>query len=78
MAGVTHATAATWASVLWQSIGNTLFGYAACGWLLSRHPAATITPTEMRVSVFGMGAAAVLLDEPLPRVDAGCGRSGHR
>ena len=38
------ADAATWAAVIWQSVGNSLFGYAAWGWLLSRHPAATITP----------------------------------
>ncbi|MEY3251808.1 MAG: hypothetical protein RL227_781, partial [Pseudomonadota bacterium] len=33
------ADAATWAAVAWQAVGNTLFGYAAWGWLLARHPA---------------------------------------
>ena len=65
-AGLTHATIGTWAAVLWQSAGNTLFGYAAWGWLLARHPAAAITPTAMLVPVFGMGASALLLGEPLP------------
>ncbi len=55
-----------WAAVLWQSVGNTMFGYAAWGWLLSRHPAATITPMAMLVPVFGMGASALLLGEELP------------
>ncbi len=64
--GVQAADAATWAAVLWQSVGNTLFGYAAWGWLLSRHPAATITPMAMLVPVFGMGASAVFLGESLP------------
>ena len=64
--GVLAADAATWAAVLWQSVGNTLFGYAAWGWLLSRHPAATITPMAMLVPVFGMGASAVFLGESLP------------
>lgn len=64
--GVQAADAATWAAVLWQSAGNTLFGYAAWGWLLSRHPAATITPMAMLVPVFGMGASAVFLHESLP------------
>ena len=41
--GVRAADTATWAAVLWQSVGNTLFGYAAWGWLLSRHPAAVIS-----------------------------------
>jgi O-acetylserine/cysteine efflux transporter len=42
--GVQRADLATWAAVLWQTVGNTLFGYAAWGWLLARHPAATVTP----------------------------------
>lgn len=66
IAGVRNADVATWAAVLWQSAGNTLFGYAAWGWLLARHPAAAITPTAMLVPVFGMGASAILLNEPLP------------
>lgn len=57
----------TWAAVLWQSWGNTLFGYAAWGWLLARHPAATITPMALLVPVFGMGASAWWLGEALPQ-----------
>lgn len=64
--GVRAADTATWAAVLWQSVGNTLFGYAAWGWLLSRHPAAVITPMAMLVPVFGMGASAIWLGESLP------------
>lgn len=55
----------TWGAVLWQSIGNTLFGYSAWGWLLARHPAATISPISMLVPVFGLSASALLLGEPL-------------
>jgi len=65
-AAVVHAGPESWAAVLWQSAGNTMFGYAAWGWLLARHPAATITPTAMLVPVFGMGASALLLGEALP------------
>lgn len=64
--GLTHADAMTWAAVLWQSAGNTLFGYVAWGFLLARYPAATITPWALLVPVFGMGASALLLAEPLP------------
>ena len=64
--GLRAATPATWAAVLWQSLGNTLFGYAVWGWLLARHPAATITPMALLVPVFGMSASALLLAEPLP------------
>ena len=56
----------TWAAVLWQSVGNTLFGYAAWGWLLARHPAATITPSALLVPVFGMTSSALMLGEGLP------------
>jgi O-acetylserine/cysteine efflux transporter len=33
---------------------------------LSRHPAALITPMALLVPVFGMGASALWLGEPLP------------
>lgn len=63
---IRSAGPATWAAVLWQSLGNTLFGYSAWAWLLSRHPASTVTPMAMLVPVFGMGASALLLGETLP------------
>jgi O-acetylserine/cysteine efflux transporter len=63
---VVQASWQTWLAVLWQSWGNTLFGYAAWGWLLARHPAATITPMALLVPVFGMGASSIWLGEPLP------------
>ena len=65
-AALRAADAAIWASVAWQAWGNSLFGYAAWGWLLARHPAATITPMALLVPVFGMGGAALMLDEALP------------
>ncbi|MCF8179110.1 MAG: EamA family transporter [Sulfuritalea sp.] len=60
------ADAATWAAVAYQSWGNSLFGFAVWGWLLARHPAATITPMALLVPVFGMSASALWLDESLP------------
>ncbi len=64
--GLAQADAGTWAAVLYQSWGNMLFGYAAWGWLLARHPVATIAPLSLLVPVIGMGASALLLGEPLP------------
>ena len=64
--GVRRADALTWGAVAWQAVGNTMFGYAAWGWLLARHPAATVTPMALLVPVFGMGASALLLHESLP------------
>jgi O-acetylserine/cysteine efflux transporter len=65
-AGMHDAGWGTWAAVLSQSVGNTLFGYAAWAWLLARHPAATVSPMALAVPVFGLGASAYWLGEPLP------------
>jgi O-acetylserine/cysteine efflux transporter len=65
-AGLAAADAGTWLAVLWQSLGNTLFGYGIWAWLLSRHPAATVTPMALLVPVFGIGASALVLAEPMP------------
>ena len=64
--GIAAATWVTWAAVLWQAVGNTMFGYGAWGWLLARYPASAVAPMPLLVPVFGMGAAAVFLGEPLP------------
>jgi O-acetylserine/cysteine efflux transporter len=60
------ADATVWGVVLWQSVGNSLFGYAVWGWLLARHPAATVVPMALLVPVFGMASSAWMLGEPLP------------
>jgi O-acetylserine/cysteine efflux transporter len=64
-AGLSHLDAGVFAAVVWQSVGNTMFGYSLWAWLLSRHPAATVSPMALLVPVFGMGASALLLGEPL-------------
>jgi O-acetylserine/cysteine efflux transporter len=63
--GLANSDLTTWAVVLYQGAANTLFGYAVWGWLLSRYPAATIAPMSLLVPVFGMGASALWLNEPL-------------
>jgi O-acetylserine/cysteine efflux transporter len=65
-AALAAAGPVVWAVVAWQSVGNTLFGYGAWGWLLARYPAASVAPMALMVPVFGMGSAALLLGEPLP------------
>ncbi len=64
--GLAAADASVWTAVLWQALGNSLFGYAAWGWLLARHPAATVAPLALLVPVFGIGASALVLGEALP------------
>ncbi len=66
VAALHSAGPGVWASVAWQAVGNTLFGYGAWNWLLARHPAATVTPTALLVPVFGLGASALALGEALP------------
>jgi O-acetylserine/cysteine efflux transporter len=52
--------------MLWQSLGNTLLGFGIWNWLLTRHRAEFVTPYALLVPVFGMGASALALGEPMP------------
>ncbi|HTC84493.1 MAG TPA: EamA family transporter [Rhizomicrobium sp.] len=63
--GVAHANWVTWATVLWQSVGNTLFGYTCWAWLLSRYPAATVAPMSLLVPIFGFASSSLILGESL-------------
>jgi O-acetylserine/cysteine efflux transporter len=66
MAALAHASWAAWGAVAWQAIGNTLFCFAAWSWLLAKYDAATVTPYALLIPVFGMGASALVLGEPMP------------
>ena len=63
--GVANAGAGAWAAILWQAVGNTMFGYGVWAWLLQRHTAAQVTPFALLVPLFGLGASVLLLGEPL-------------
>lgn len=63
--GLSHAGWGTWAVILYQSAGNTMFGYGVWAWLHARYPAATVSPLSLLVPVFGFGASALILGEPL-------------
>ena len=65
LAVLQQTSPAVWASVVWQAVGNTLFGYGVWNWLLSRHSAAQVTPMALLVPVFGMSASALALGEAL-------------
>ncbi len=65
VAGVRAADAWSWAAVAWQAVGNAMFGYGVWGWLLARYPAATVSPLALLIPVFGIGASALVLGEPL-------------
>ena len=61
-----HADWIAWLAVSWQSVGNTLFAFAAWSWLLTRYDAAVVSPYALLVPVFGLGSSALLAGEPLP------------
>ena len=63
--GVLAADAKTWGAVVWQSVGNTMFGYGVWGWLLARHSAGSVAPLSLLVPVFGLATSALVLGEPL-------------
>ena len=62
---IANAGPGAWTAVAYQAIGNTMFGYGVWGWLLARYPAASVAPVSLLVPVFGIGAAAFWLSEPL-------------
>ena len=63
--GLRGADTATWGAVLYQSAGNTLFGYGSWAFLLSRHPASTVSPFALLAPVVGLTTSALVLGEPL-------------
>jgi O-acetylserine/cysteine efflux transporter len=63
---IPRASMGAWAAVAWQAVGNTLFCFAAWSWLLAKYDAAIVTPYALLIPVFGMGASALLLGEPMP------------
>ena len=63
--GIRNADVMTWVAVVWQAVGNAMFGYGVWGWMLARYPATTVAPLALLVPVFGMTASAILLGEPM-------------
>lgn len=63
---ISHADWIGWSALAWQTLANTLFGYAVWNWLLSRHPATQVAPLGLLVPIFGLSASAWFLGESLP------------
>lgn len=62
-----------WLAVLYVTVFSTLLGYALWGTLLSRHPAAQVTPFALLIPVVGLISAALLLGESITTVEAVAG-----
>lgn len=57
-----------WGAVAYVAMASTVIGYTIWGTLLSRHPAALVTPFALLIPLVGMGTAALVLGE---RITAG-------
>ena len=64
-AAVQNTGLGMWSAIAWQTVGNTMFGFAVWGWLLARHPTAAVAPMSLLVPVFGLATSAFFLGEPM-------------
>ncbi len=58
-----------WGAVIYVAVISTLLGYSLWGALLSRHPAAIVTPFALLIPVVGISVAAVVLGERITWVE---------
>ncbi len=74
---ITHATPAGWVAVIWQSVGNSWFGYGSWAFLLARYPSATVSPMALlcRLRHGGVRRLAWRADAGM---ETGRRRAGHR
>lgn len=59
-----------WAGVFYVAIISTIIGYSIWGGLLSRHPAAMVTPFALGIPVIGILTAWVILGETVGPLEA--------
>lgn len=59
-----------WGAVAYVAFASTVLGFSIWGALLSRHPAATITPFALLIPVVGLSVAALVLGETVSRGEA--------
>jgi O-acetylserine/cysteine efflux transporter len=62
-----------WLAVAYVAFISTVLGFSIWGALLSRHPAATITPFALLIPVVGLSVAALVLGETVTRGEAVAG-----
>jgi O-acetylserine/cysteine efflux transporter len=59
-----------WLAVAYVAFISTVLGFSIWGALLSRHPAAVITPFALLIPVVGLSTAALVLGETVTRGEA--------
>lgn len=62
--------AGTWGAVAYLAYPTTVFAFGIWAYLLSRHPAATVTPYALLVPVAGILGSSLILDETMRPVEA--------
>jgi O-acetylserine/cysteine efflux transporter len=59
-----------WLAVAYVAFVSTVLGFSLWGALLSRHPAAAVTPFALLIPVVGLSVAALVLGETVTRSEA--------
>ncbi len=69
-AEITSLSVRGWIAVVYVALISTVLGYSIWGTLLSRHPAATVTPFALLIPVVGLATAAIVLGERITLAEA--------
>ena len=69
-ATITSLSMSGWASLVYVTLISTIIGYSIWGGLLSRHPAAVVTPFALLIPVMGIATASFTLGETMTRTEA--------
>jgi O-acetylserine/cysteine efflux transporter len=69
-AALTHLDGGTLAAVAYLAYPTTVFAFGVWAYLLSRHPAATVTPFALFVPVAGILGSALILGEAMHPIEA--------
>lgn len=70
VADILSLSARGWAAVIYVALVSTVLGYSIWGTLLSRHPAAMVTPFALLIPVVGLATAAIVLGERVTPAEA--------
>jgi O-acetylserine/cysteine efflux transporter len=70
VASLMNLDTGTLAAVAYLAYPTTIFAFAIWAWLLSRHPAATVTPFALLVPVAGIIGSAFFLGEVMMPIEA--------
>ncbi|MCG7392807.1 EamA family transporter [Microvirga sp. ACRRW] len=70
VSALTNMSVGTWWAVAYLAYPTTIFAFGIWAYLLSRHPAATVTPFALLVPVAGILGSALILGEELHPIEA--------